>query len=235
MGDNNGERQDQDEFERRLYQALALIERAGEQQRTAAATLERLSGLEQRVNEVILSAGAEAAGRIAREARTALDGAITASAESMRQAARSAVAAAENLRLPWWLNLVVILLAGLCGGSFAFLGHPSRRSRLLPAGPAQPAVNPGRADARTHMAKANSGPTQETRTARWRAVICSMFIAANSKPVLRARRSTGARCLESSSHQENLDDSAGRRTRICCNIACNIRCSHGCELFWIRM
>ena len=38
----------------------------------------------------------------------------------MRQAARSAVAAAENLRLPWWLNLVVILLAGLCGGSFAF-------------------------------------------------------------------------------------------------------------------
>ena len=54
MGDNNGERQDQDEFERRLYQALALIERAGEQQRAAAATLERLSGLEQRVNQVIL-------------------------------------------------------------------------------------------------------------------------------------------------------------------------------------
>lgn len=33
---------------------------------------------------------------------------------------RSAVAAAENLRLPWWLNLAVILLAGLCGASFAF-------------------------------------------------------------------------------------------------------------------
>jgi hypothetical protein len=100
MNDNNGERQDQEEFERRLYQALALIERAGEQQRAAAATFERLSGLEQRVNEVIRAAGAEAAERIAGEARTALDGAITASVESMRQAARSAVAAAENLRLP---------------------------------------------------------------------------------------------------------------------------------------
>ncbi len=78
MGDNNAEHQD--EFERRLYQALALIERAGEQQRAAAATLEGLSGLEQRVNEVIQAAGAEAAERIGAEARTALDGAITASA-----------------------------------------------------------------------------------------------------------------------------------------------------------
>lgn len=120
MGDNNGERQDQDEFERRLYQALALIERAGEQQRAAAATLERLSGLEQRVNKVIRSAGAEVAERISAEARTALDGAISAAAESMYQAARSAVAAAENLRFPWWFNLVAILLAGLLGGSFAF-------------------------------------------------------------------------------------------------------------------
>ena len=120
MDDNNGERQDQDEFERRLYQALALIERAGEQQRAAATTLERLSGLEERVDQVIRDAGAEAARRIAGEARTALDGAISASAESMRQAARSAVAAAENLRLPWWLNLAMILLAGLCSASFAF-------------------------------------------------------------------------------------------------------------------
>jgi hypothetical protein len=120
MDDNNGERQDQDEFERRLYQALALIERAGEQQRAAATTLERLSGLEQRVNQAIRDAGAEAAARIGAEARTALDGAISSSAETMRQAARSAVAAAENLRLPWWLNLVVVLLAGLLSGSFAF-------------------------------------------------------------------------------------------------------------------
>lgn len=117
--DDNGKHQD-DDFERRLYQVLALLERAGEQQRTAAATLERLSGLEQRVNEVIRAAGAEATERIGAEARTALDGAITASAESMRQAARTAVAAAENLRFPWWFNLVVILLAGLLGGSFAF-------------------------------------------------------------------------------------------------------------------
>lgn len=120
MGDNNGERQDQDEFERRLYQALALIERAGEQQRAAAATLEGLSGLEQRVDQVIQAAGAEAAARIASEAGAALDGAISSAAESMRQAARSAAAAAENLRLPWQLNLAVILLAGLLGGSFAF-------------------------------------------------------------------------------------------------------------------
>ena len=118
--DEDGRQPDQEEFERRLYQALALIERAGEQQRAAAATLERLSGLEERVNQVIRAAGAEAATRIAGEAATAVDGAISAAAENMRQAARSAVAAAENLRLPWWLNLAMLLLAGLCGACFAF-------------------------------------------------------------------------------------------------------------------
>lgn len=120
MGDNNGGRQDQDEFERRLYQALALLERAGEQQRAAAATLEGLSGLEQRVDQVIQAAGAEAAARIASEAGAALDGAISSAAGSLRQAAHSAAAAAENLRLPWQLNLLALLLAGLLGGSFAF-------------------------------------------------------------------------------------------------------------------
>ena len=119
--DEKGEQHDQDgAFERRLYQVLALLERAGEQQRVAAETLERLTGLEQRVNQVIQTGGAEGATRIADEARSALDGAVTEAATTLRQAARGAVAAAENLRLPWWLNLVVILLAGLCRASFAF-------------------------------------------------------------------------------------------------------------------
>jgi predicted DCC family thiol-disulfide oxidoreductase YuxK len=99
---------------------LALLERAGEQQRATADTLERLAGLEQRVTQVIQVAGAEAAARIAEEARSALDGAVTEAATTLRQATRAAVAAAENLRQPWWLYLVVILLAGICGGSFAF-------------------------------------------------------------------------------------------------------------------
>ncbi|SRR5712691_1278560 len=112
--DENGKRYDQDDnFEQRLYQALALIERAGEQQRAAAATVEQLAGLEQRVNQVIQAASTEAAARIASEARSALDGVFTESAATLSQAARSAVAAAENLRFPWWLNLFVILLAGL--------------------------------------------------------------------------------------------------------------------------
>jgi hypothetical protein len=37
----------------------------------------------------------------------------------MQQAARSAVAAAENLRLPWWLNLGFILLAGVFGATIS--------------------------------------------------------------------------------------------------------------------
>ena len=113
--DNDGHLQDEDEFDKRLYQALALLERAAEKQREAAATLARLAGLEERVNQVIRTAGAEAAERIAAEARTALDATVRASAETMHQAARSAVAAAENLRLPWWLNLAFILLAGVFG------------------------------------------------------------------------------------------------------------------------
>ncbi len=120
MDDNGKQPERDDNFEQRLYQVLALLERAGEQQRAAAETFERLSGLEQRISQVIQVAGAEAAARIAEEARNALDGAVTEAATNLRQAARSAVVAAENLRLPWWLYLVVILLAGMCGGSFAF-------------------------------------------------------------------------------------------------------------------
>lgn len=117
--DDDGKQQD-DDFERRLFQVLALLERAGEQQRAAAATLERLAGLEPRINHVIEVAGAEASARIAEEARRALDGAVTEAATTMRQAARSAVAAAENLRLPWWLNMVAILLTGVLSASLAF-------------------------------------------------------------------------------------------------------------------
>jgi hypothetical protein len=118
---DNGQQYDQDDnFEQRLYQTLALIERAGEQQRSAAATVERLEGLEQRINQVIQSAATEASARIASEARSALDGAFTESAAALSQAARSAVTAAENLRWPWWLYLLAILLTGFIGGAFGF-------------------------------------------------------------------------------------------------------------------
>jgi hypothetical protein len=114
---DNGKQCDQDDiFEQRLYQALALIERAGEQQRAAAATVERLDGLEERINRVIQTAAAEASARIASEARSALDGAFTESAAILSQAARSAVVAAENLRWPWWLYLLVIPLSALLSG-----------------------------------------------------------------------------------------------------------------------
>jgi hypothetical protein len=111
---DNGKLYDQDDnFEQRLYQTLALIERAGDQQRAAAATVERLDGLEQRINQIIQTAGTEAAARIASEARSALDGAFTESAATLSQAARSAVAAAEGLRSSWSLYLLVILAASL--------------------------------------------------------------------------------------------------------------------------
>src|SRR5215471_12384486 len=114
---DNGKQYDQDDtFEQRLYQALALIERAGEQQRAAAAMLEQLAGLEQRLNQAIQAGSAEAAARIADEARSALDGAFTDSAATLSQAAGSAVAAAENLRWPWWFYLLVILLGCLLSG-----------------------------------------------------------------------------------------------------------------------
>jgi hypothetical protein len=120
--DDNGPQHDHDDFERRLYQVLALLERAGEQQRAAAETLTQAAELEQRINQAIQAAGAQAAARIADETRSAIDAAVSSSAQTMRQAARSAVAAAENLRFPWSFNLVVILLAGLLSGSFAFWG-----------------------------------------------------------------------------------------------------------------
>jgi hypothetical protein len=118
MSDNGKQYEQDDIFEQRLYQTLALIERAGAQQRSAAATVARLEGLEQRINQVIQSAATEAAARIASEARSALDGAFTESAAALSQAARSAVTAAENLRWPWWFYLLVILLTGFIGGSF---------------------------------------------------------------------------------------------------------------------
>jgi hypothetical protein len=47
----NGKQYDQDDnFEQRLYQTLAFVERAGDQQRAAAAMLEQLAGLERRLN-----------------------------------------------------------------------------------------------------------------------------------------------------------------------------------------
>lgn len=113
MSDNGKQYDQEDNFERRLYQTLALLERAGDQQRSTAATVERLEGLEQRINQVIQTAATETSARIASETRSALDGALTESTAALSQAARSAVAAAENLRWPWWLYLLVILLGCL--------------------------------------------------------------------------------------------------------------------------
>jgi hypothetical protein len=111
---DNGKLYDQDDnFEQRLYQTLAIIERAGDQRRAAAATVERLDGLEQRIKQVTQTAATEASARIASEARSALNGAFTESAATLSQAARSAVAAAENLRWPWWLYLLLIPLSAL--------------------------------------------------------------------------------------------------------------------------
>lgn len=114
---DNGKQYDQDDnFEQRLYQTLALIERAGEQQRAAAATVERLDGIEQRISQMVQTAAVEASTRIASEARSALDGAFTESVASLNQAARSALAGAENLRWPWWLYLSIIPLSALLSG-----------------------------------------------------------------------------------------------------------------------
>ena len=149
--DNNGHRQDGN-LEQRIYQVLALLERAGEQERMAAETLARASALEQRIDQGIQIASGAAAKRIAEEGRSALDGAIADSAESLRQAARGAVAAAENLRQPWWVHLVMIVMTGILSAAARLLGHPHRRYRRLSAGPAQPDADPRRPDARTRLA-----------------------------------------------------------------------------------
>ena len=150
--DNDGHRQDGD-LKQRIYQVLALLERPGEQERMAAETLARASALEQRaVDQGIQIASGAAAKRIAEEGRSALDGAIADSAESLRQAARGAVAAAENLRQPWWVHLVMIVMTGILSAAARLLGHPHRRYRRLSAGPAQPDADPRRPDARTRLA-----------------------------------------------------------------------------------
>jgi len=118
--DNNGQRHDDNLVEQRIYQVLALLERAGEHQRAEAETLARASALEQRIDQGIQIASGAAAKRIAEEARSALDGAIADSAESLRQAARGAVAAAENLRQPWWIHLVMIVMTGILSATLAF-------------------------------------------------------------------------------------------------------------------
>jgi hypothetical protein len=120
MNENGKPHQPAEDLEQRIYQVLALLERAGEQQRAAAETLARASALEQRIDQGIQIASGAAAKRIAEEARSALDGAIADSAESLRQAARGAVAAAENLRQPWWIHLVMIVMTGILSATLAF-------------------------------------------------------------------------------------------------------------------
>ena len=119
MNENGKPHQPAEDLEQRIYQVLALLERAGEQQRAAADMLARAAELEPRLDQAIQIASGAAAKRIGEEARSALDGAIADAAENLRQAAGGAVAAAENLRLPWWLNLAAILLAGFLSAAIA--------------------------------------------------------------------------------------------------------------------
>jgi len=77
-----------EELEQRIYQALAQLERTGEQQCAAAALITRASALEQRLDHAIQIASRAAAKRIAEEARVVLEGIIADAAETLRQAAR---------------------------------------------------------------------------------------------------------------------------------------------------
>jgi hypothetical protein len=117
--DNNGQRHDDNLVEQRIYQVLALLERAGEHQRAEAETLARASALEQRIDQGIQIASGAAAKRIAEEARSALDGAIADSVE-----------ACARLRAVRWrrpricvspgVYLAMQLVTGFLGATLAF-------------------------------------------------------------------------------------------------------------------
>lgn len=119
--DGNGKKgpEQEDEFERRLYQVLELVERTAQQQKAAADILTRAAALELRLDQALQSASSAAAERIAEETRNTLDSVLAESAAMLNEAAQHAIAAAENLRRPWWFNLAMILLAGLFGAALA--------------------------------------------------------------------------------------------------------------------
>ncbi len=118
--DNNGQRHDDNLVEQRIYQVLALLERAGEQQRMAAETLARASALEQRIDQGIQIASGAAAKRIAEEVRSALDGAIADSAKACARLRAARWPRPKNLRQPWWIHLVMIVMTGILSASLAF-------------------------------------------------------------------------------------------------------------------
>jgi hypothetical protein len=120
MDENGRGHGDNGELEQRIYQVLALLERAGEQQRAAAELLTRASDLERRLDQAVQMASGAAAKRIAEEAHLALESTIADSAETLRQAARGAVAAAESLRQPWWMYMAMLLVTGFLSASLAF-------------------------------------------------------------------------------------------------------------------
>ena len=120
MSENGQRPSENEELEQRIYQVLALLERAGEQQRAAAELVTRASALEPRLDHAIQIASSAAAKRIAEEAHVALEGTIADATENLRRAARGAVAAAENLRQPWWVHLVMIVITGILSATLAF-------------------------------------------------------------------------------------------------------------------
>ncbi|HTT77110.1 MAG TPA: hypothetical protein VMF50_14175 [Candidatus Binataceae bacterium] len=120
MNENGQRHSDNEELEQRIYQVLALLERAGEQQCAAAELVTRASALQQRLDQAMQIASSAAARRIAEEAHVALEGTVADAAENLRQAARGAVAAAENLRQPWWVHLVMIVMTGIFSATLAF-------------------------------------------------------------------------------------------------------------------
>jgi protein-S-isoprenylcysteine O-methyltransferase Ste14 len=141
--DSNGKKrpEQEDDFEPRLYQVLALVERTVQQHKAAADILTRAAALELRLDQTLQSASDMAAERIAAEIRHTLDGALVESTARLNQAAQNAVAAAEQLRWPWWFNLMAILFAGVLGALCALwvitppaapaAAQPDQRTRQL--------------------------------------------------------------------------------------------------------
>jgi hypothetical protein len=94
--------------------------------------------------QAIQVASSTAAKRIAEEAHVTLEGTIADAAENLRQAARGAVAAAENLRLPWWTNLVMLLVTAFLSAAVALaVSHTAGDAAYQPDQQDQQLINEG--------------------------------------------------------------------------------------------
>jgi len=158
MGENGQRHNESEELEQRIYQVLALLERAGEQQRAASELVTRASALEQRLDQAVQIAGSTAAKRIAEEAHVALEGTIADAAENLRQATRGAVAAAENLRQPWWVHLVMIVMTGIFSATLAFWATHTSDAAAYQQDQRNQQLNSRRPNARTRVAQTHPSP-----------------------------------------------------------------------------